>query len=122
MNPEESKQPISNELFYTAMKNMHDRSNDLHDSLVRVEEKIDKVLVQATKTNGRVTNLEDWSANVKKIVETNSDSISGLKGDRKWMIGAAAALTLTGWFALKSIVADSIQSANNQLVTTTPLR
>ena len=104
------------------MKNMHDRSNDLHDSLVRVEEKIDKVLVQATKTNGRVTNLEDWSANVKKIVETNSDSISGLKGDRKWMIGAAAALTLTGWFALKSIVADSIQSANNQLVTTTPLR
>jgi len=38
------------------------------DRLTSLEEKIDKILVQTTKTNGRVDRIEDWRKNQSKIV------------------------------------------------------
>ena len=38
------------------------------DRLTSLEEKIDKILIQTTKTNGRVDRIEDWRKNQSKIV------------------------------------------------------
>ena len=38
------------------------------DRLTSLEEKIDKILVQTTKTNGRVDRIEDWRKSQSKLL------------------------------------------------------
>jgi hypothetical protein len=38
----------------------HEQLKVDHDTIIRMETKLDAILVQATRTNGRVTKLEGW--------------------------------------------------------------
>ncbi|CAB4126248.1 hypothetical protein UFOVP153_65 [uncultured Caudovirales phage] len=63
----------------------------------RFDEKLDKILVQTTKTNGRVTALEDKFSNVFKEVEDLKEHKNYNKGRDKVLyiiIGGVGALAL----------------------------
>lgn len=63
----------------------------------KFDEKLDKILVQTTKTNGRVTALEDKTANAFKEVEDLKEHKNYNKGRDKVlyvMIGGVGALAL----------------------------
>lgn len=91
---------------------------DMKEATERIEKKLDDntakteaVLLQATKTNGRVNGLEDWSKKAQKIIEDNTEGVNTLKNYRWWFIGFAVAFTITGWFALNFIVDKSVTTA-----------
>lgn len=40
---------------------------DIMQTLGRIEEKVDAVQIQATKTNGRVTSIEEWKNGIQAV-------------------------------------------------------
>lgn len=64
-----------------------------------IREKIDKILVQVTKTNGRVNNLEESHDDLRKDVDSLKEHQNQTKGRdntlRYVMIGVA---TIVGYF------------------------
>jgi len=75
--------------------------------LVRMEDKIEKILIQTTKTNGRVEALEDKTDNHDGKLHTLIDSGNVTKGRDKviWVVISAVctvALILFGWYLNKN--------------------
>jgi len=59
---DESLQPVSKELWYSAQKAMSERINEVRNDVQKAEsnlqKSLDRIEAQTTKTNGRVSSLE----------------------------------------------------------------
>ena len=57
----------------------------------KFDDKLDKILVQTTKTNGRVTNLESIVKDHQEKIQSHHDQLSTAKGGGKviWVVLAA---------------------------------
>ena len=77
----------------------------------RFEEKLDLILLQTTKTNGKATDLIEWRKEVvSPLLEDYKDNRSQVKGaGRLWAFvgtGVITTLLLTGTLYLKSLKAE----------------
>ena len=50
------------------------------DRLDRVDDKLDKILVQTTATNGKVISLQDWRKEITEVIEDLKENKSTNKG------------------------------------------
>lgn len=100
---------------------------DLKNAIDKNTEITESILIQATKTNGRVTAIEAWIGEAKTIIEKNATNISTfkekstedvntLKNYRWWFLGAVAILSITGWFALQQIVTTIVEKTNAKVI------
>jgi hypothetical protein len=89
---------------------------DLKNAIDKNTDVTEKTLIQATYTNGRVTAIEEWSVQAKKIIEKNAEDINTLKNYRWWFLGAVAILSVTGWFALQQIVTTIVEKTNARVI------
>ena len=94
-----------------SLAKMDEGVKDLKQAIDKNTDLTEKTFIQATKTNGRATALEEWSNQAKKIIEKNAEDIGTLKNYRWWFIGFAFAIGITGWFALEYIVNKSVETA-----------
>lgn len=95
---------------------MDEGVKDLKSAIDKNNEMTEKVLIQATKTNGRVDGLKEWSDKAQIILEKNVEDISTLKNYRWWFLGAVAILSVTGWFALQAIVNTVVEKTNSKVI------
>lgn len=82
-------------MFYTAMEGIQYLIDRLQKLDEKFDDKLDKILVQTTRTNGRVNALEKRVNEHDKKIETQEETRNYNKGrERVWwiVIGAAAAV------------------------------
>ena len=84
---------------------------DITKHLEKQDVILNQIKEQTTKTNGRVSAIEDWAGQAKKIIEKLSDDSVDLKTDRKVIYTLLVVVPLIfgalGYFALRSFVSDS---------------
>jgi len=86
---------------------METMEQQILERLVRMEDKIEKILIQTTKTNGRVDALEEKTDNHNSKLHTLIDTGNVIKGRDKvvWILVSAVstvALILFGWYLNKN--------------------
>lgn len=92
----------------------------LAETLEGQNEKLNAILIQATKTNGRVLSLEGSRIEVAKILEEQKVSISSLNNYKWWLSGVVALVMTVGGFMytttttnlkyeLKNSIAQSVE-------------
>lgn len=91
---------------------------EMHETIKDMSEDVKENLVQSTRTNGRVTNLEKWSDDARKIIEVNSKAISTYTTDKKIAIAAYILIAVLGGtiitlaiMAIDSKIKDGINEA-----------
>lgn len=110
--------PETLRMFDESRKDMKEATDRIEKKLDANTEKTELILIQATKTNGRVNGLEEWSKSAQKIIESNTENTNTLKNYKWYVLGFALAITLTGYFALQSIVRSSVETALDNRVET----
>jgi hypothetical protein len=84
------------EFMYSSLKNMNDKISEINEGLKHNTEVTEKVLLQATKTNGRVNSLEERTKDYDSI-----------KAKVNWIMGIGACAVVLGatiyFLALKDI-------------------
>lgn len=84
---------------------------EVHETVKEISKDVKDNLVQSTKTNGRVTNLEKWSEEAKTIIENNSTALGKYATDKKIAIAAYILIALLGG----SIITLSIMAINSKI-------
>ena len=105
MSPEQ--EPVSREMWYQqnlsmkeTIKEIEDDIKGIHEDVKSISDSVEKILIQTTKTNGRVTSLEVVTADLKNYTIDKA---------RVW--GAVATLTVIGG----AIITLSIMAINSKI-------
>lgn len=104
------------EYMEKSLAKMDTTVKDLKDAIDKNSEMTQNVLLLTTKANDHMLTIDDWSAEAKKIIETNTRDINTLKNYRWWFLGAVATLSLVGWFALEQIVTTIVEKTNAKVI------
>lgn len=67
---------------------------DLKFSMDKNNDMTEKVLIQATKTNGRVTAIEEWASEAQKVIQNNLKDIGTFKEDKAKIQGGYKVIIL----------------------------
>ena len=81
---------------------------------IRFEEKLDAILLQTTKTNGRVSSVESWrEKEVNPIISDYKENRAQIRGATKlWALiggGILVIMGLTGTLYIKTLKAEILQ-------------
>lgn len=97
-------------------KESHERTLGILDNQ---NDKLEDILIQATRTNGRVLKLEKDTDNLGALVHKNAEDIQSFKGDRNWILGAFAVVVVGSsvvWTAiLENISLKTDQTIKNEI-------
>jgi len=94
------------EVIYQIAAHMKENTERLEAKLDKNTELTEKVLVQATYTNGRVTALEDKMKNLPEKVESQGNKIS-------WIIGIGSAVCVLAGFIYMLVIKDINNTIDN---------
>ena len=94
------------EVIYQIASHMKENSERLEKKLDANTELTEKVLIQATKTNGRVTALEDKMKDLPTKVESQGNKIS-------WIIGIGSAVCVLAGFIYMLVIKDINNTIDN---------
>ena len=104
--------------------------DELKTDIKEMKGDIKDILIQATKTNGRVSKTEEWSERAQKIIEHNTEGIEAMKdnlalmnerhsSDKKQVILAVTIATFflatVGSLGYK-VVYESIKDDNKEII------
>ena len=93
-----------NQYIYQIAQHMRETSERIEKKLDDNTTKTELVLIQATKTNGRVTGLEQFSEDTKKAVSALIESNTAEKEKHKSLILFVKALGWTALFVVPTLV------------------
>ncbi len=123
METDQTQMPVSHELWYTAQMAMRDKieqlSTDIRDtknSAKSTNDLAQKILIQATTTNGRVTSMEKWIVDATKTmsdistkVSSNSSSITKIWAGVAVLVFVGGILGTLSMSVLNTKIKDGIQ-------------
>lgn len=79
---DQSEKPVSKEMWYQAQRAMAGTIKEFGEHIKETSETAKQVLVQATKTNGRVNGIEGALVSINEILKTQQEKIQSLDTTR----------------------------------------
>jgi hypothetical protein len=104
---EEYEKPVSREMWYQSQSNMANNIKDVKSyalenraGIKQIHDKVDQLVVEVTKANGRTSKLENWSVAAQDELRTLNRGLSELittyKTDKGRILAAIGVLVLLG--------------------------
>jgi len=85
---------------------------ETREDMKEVKQILTEVQLQTTRTNGRVSKLDEWSEGAKKVIENNTTAVADLKwwrGAVIWGAGILVTFVCISYPVLKYIVQRQIE-------------
>lgn len=93
-----------NQYLYEVAKHMKETSDRLEKKLDTNTELTQSILIQATKTNGRVNGLEKREEDDKNVIPNIQKQVNRHENFKWWIVGASVGVGLLGTYAINQVV------------------